>query len=340
VTSASPSFWHDAKRWLPGVIISIIALVMVFRMASWENVAQVWRSVNLGLLLLAVLLTVISLVTRAIAWRILLGYRISVKNTFFAINIGYLLNNLFPLRLGEFGRSLLVGKDTGLGMVHVLSTVVIERALDLAFASILLLSTVSRVVDTEWIKPMAYTAIAAVTAGLIILFLMARFQTRVKAIVLNISSKSPFIRKYIFPQIDRLLDGFQVLGKPLELLKVFFWIGLSWLIWITLFYVMLVSVVPEAKFWWAVFADSLLALGVAVPSAPSGLGVYEAVLSWGLIQLGAGKDPAIAYAILMHVVGFSITSILGLTGLAFMGKSVMGLFNEVRKQPITQTISE
>jgi uncharacterized membrane protein YbhN (UPF0104 family) len=103
--------------------------------------------------------------------------------------------------------------------------------------------------------------------------------------------------------------------------------------------VMLVSVIPKAKFWWSVFADSLLALGVAVPSAPSGLGVYEAVLSWGLIQLGAGKDQAVAYAILMHLVQFSITSIFGLIGLAVTGRSIMSFFKEVRKQPLEQANS-
>jgi hypothetical protein len=247
---------------------------------------------------------------------------------------------LFPLRLGEFGRALLVGKDTDLGMVRVLSTVVIERAFDLAFACILLLSTLPRVVEAEWIKPIANTAILVVVVGLFLLFLMARFLTRVKSIALSISKKAPFVQKYIYPQFDRLLDGFQVMGKPLELIKAFFWIGLSWLIWVSQYYVLLVSLVPEAKFWWSVFADSLLALGVAVPSAPSGLGVFEVVLSWGLIQLGASKDQAIAYAILMHLVQFSSTSILGLIGLLFTGRSITNLFSELRKQPSSSIISE
>jgi len=53
---------------------------------------------------------------------------------------GYFINNILPLRLGEIGRSFLMGRRTGLGTLGVLSTVVIERFYDLAFAAIMLLT--------------------------------------------------------------------------------------------------------------------------------------------------------------------------------------------------------
>jgi len=77
---------------------------------------------------------------------------------------------LFPLRAGELGRALFVGRASGLGMMHILSTILIERAFDIFFAAGILLITLPLVVGAAWIKPVAFTAFVIVIAGLAFLF--------------------------------------------------------------------------------------------------------------------------------------------------------------------------
>ncbi|NMC79026.1 MAG: hypothetical protein GYA59_06675, partial [Chloroflexi bacterium] len=113
--STKKSLWRDVRRWLPGVLISVVALFALFRLASWQDLGMAFSTIqplNLGV---ALCLTILSLGTRGLAWRVLLERKATLRQAFFVVNEGYLLNNLFPLRAGEFGRAVFMGKATGLG---------------------------------------------------------------------------------------------------------------------------------------------------------------------------------------------------------------------------------
>ena len=175
MNSGSKTIWKDIGRWLPGVVISLIALGIVIRLVNWQELLTAFASIRPLNLAVGILITVAWLLIRAAAWRILLNRQPRTGQTFRVINIGYLLNNLFPLRAGEIGRALILGKSSGLGMMHVLSTIVIERAFDLAFAAVFLLSTLPLVIGMDWVKTVAMITLALVFAGLVGLFLVARF---------------------------------------------------------------------------------------------------------------------------------------------------------------------
>ncbi|HEX7556453.1 MAG TPA: lysylphosphatidylglycerol synthase domain-containing protein, partial [Leptolinea sp.] len=124
MTEPKSGLWKSVSRWLPGVIISIVALFLVFRLSNWKDIQNAFSTINPLLIASAVILTVVFCICRAIAWRILLDRKPTISQTFFGINAGYLLNNLFPLRAGEIGRAVLLGQSTGLGTFHVLSTII------------------------------------------------------------------------------------------------------------------------------------------------------------------------------------------------------------------------
>ena len=95
---------------------------------------------------------------------------------------------------------------------------------------------------------------------------------------------------------------------------------------------MLLSIAPDAPLWWGVFADSVLAMGIAIPSAPAALGVFEAAIVGGLRILGVDYSSALAYGIVMHFLQFSITGILGFYSLTKERHSLGSLFAEVRRK--------
>jgi uncharacterized membrane protein YbhN (UPF0104 family) len=101
--------------------------------------------------------------------------------------------------------------------------------------------------------------------------------------------------------------------------------------WTLLYYIMLLPLVPEIAFWQAAFVESVLALGVAVPSAPAALGVYEAAMVGGLSILGVPHSIALGYAILMHFLQFALTGIIGLWGLFREGQSLGKLFARLQR---------
>jgi uncharacterized protein (TIRG00374 family) len=332
MTEEKSSLWNKVKKWLPGVIISLVALYVVFKVAKWDDLKSAFTTINPIFVVAAVLLTILFCLTRAFALRILLDRKATVGQTFFAINAGYMLNNLFPLRAGEFGRAILLGQTTGLGTFHVLSTIIIERAFDLAFAALLLLSSLPLALGLTWAKPVAITTLILVIIGLSVLFMVARNTTVVHAWISKGPGRYAIVKKFVLPYLDNLLEGLGALTKPTMFLTAVFWIAVSWFIGVLNYYIVLLSINPHAPFWWGVLIDSILAMGIAIPSAPAALGVFEASLVGALALVGVDASVALAFAVVMHFIQFAVTGILGMIGLMKEGRSLGSVFKAAQSQ--------
>lgn len=321
-------------RWLPGVLVSMIALFMVFRLAQWDELGPAIARIPIHFIVAAVLLTIFFLIVRAVAWRAILGNHATISQTFWAINQGYLLNNLFPFRAGEFGRALLLGQAAHLSPARVLSSIVIERAFDLAIAAGLLLATLPLALGMAWARSVALLTLGLVIAGLLILFLMSRNQEWVIGIVEKVGAKWGFVRRVVVPQLNALMQGLSTLSEPRQFLLSLFWVGVSWGVAVSTYYVFLLPINPQAPFWWGMFTDAVLAMGIAIPSAPAALGTFEASIVGALTILGIDQTAALAYAITLHFIQFVVTGILGLTALVRQGKSVGTFLKDIQARVI------
>ena len=129
------------RRWLPGLVISAIAILLLIRFSNWQGVIEVLTLMDLNWFAAAIIFYLLGMVMRALSWKTLLQNKASYGRVFLTLNEGYLLNNIFPFRLGELGRAVLLSQATGLSAFFVLSTISIERAYDVAIAAGLLLAT-------------------------------------------------------------------------------------------------------------------------------------------------------------------------------------------------------
>lgn len=327
---SSSTFWQKSLRWLPGVLISLVAIVILLKVASWQDLKTALASVKVVNLAGAIALTILSLIFRAISWKIMLRGKPSVGKAFFTINEGYLLNNLLPFKLGEIGRAVLMGQSTGLGTFHVLSTIVIERAFDVGIAAGIILATLPYAIGADWAKSVALIALALVIAGFFFLYFVATRHKKVETWLEKISEKHSWVKRWVMPKIGSLLQGLSVLTSPGKFLSCLGLITLSWILWTLLYFVMLTPLVPGVAFWQAAFVEGVLALGVAVPSAPASLGVYEGAMVGGLAILGISESIGLGYAIVMHFMQFSTTGIFGFWGLIREKQSLGKLFTRLQ----------
>lgn len=332
MTEKKSGLWDKVKGWLPGVLISLVAIYLVFKVANFSDLSGAFTKIKPLFILSGIVLTVLFCLARAITSRILLDKKATISQTFYAVNAGYLLNNLFPLRAGEFGRAILLGQTTGLGTFHVLSTIIIERVFDLAFAALLLLSSLPLALSLTWAKPVALTTLTLVIIGLVIMFLVARNREKVHDWILKGPGKYKVVQKFVLPYLDNLLEGLGALTRPQSFLLAVFWIAISWIIGVLNYYIVVLSIVPNAPIWWGVLLDSVLAMGIAIPSAPAALGVFEASLVGALALVGIDSTFALAYAVVMHFVQFAVTGIFGMIGLMKEGRSLGSIFKAAQTQ--------
>ena len=141
-----------------------------------------------------------------------------------------------------------------------------------------------------------------------------------------------FFKKNIIPFITSLIIGFQALKRPSQLIFGFLGILGSWLVSFIQYSLFLFLMAGTIKFWWGAFANTIMAMGIALPSAPAGLGIFETSIVAALNLFGINQALALAYAIILHVTQFFITAFIGLYALLKDGHSIRGLFSNLLKQ--------
>ncbi|MHB0987319.1 MAG: lysylphosphatidylglycerol synthase transmembrane domain-containing protein [Bellilinea sp.] len=332
MTSAIATVWKKSRRWLPGVLISLVAIFFVARVTQWQELGPALRRFSLGYIGVMVLLTLVFLLIRAGVSRVLLSGRPRLSDAFWAINQGYLLNNILPFRLGEIGRAVLLGQQTNLPTAQILSSIIIERALDIAIAATMLLLTLPLALEMTWAKPVAILMLVVVAAGMASLFFMARYYLNVSAWVEKIGIRWKFVGKWVAPQVRSLLTGLTALTDLRQFILALLLLLASWAVAIGVYYVALLAIVPAAPIWWGVFTDAVLALGIAIPSAPAALGTFEAATVGALTILGIDQTTGLAYAITLHFMQILVTGVLGLVGLMRQGRSISSLFFDLQNR--------
>jgi hypothetical protein len=71
------------------------------------------------------------------------------------------------------------------------------------------------------------------------------------------------------------------------------------------------------------------ALGIAIPSAPAALGVFEAAITGAIVLLGGTTSSGFGYALIVHLINFVSVGFFGLWGLARQQESISSLLKAV-----------
>jgi glycosyltransferase 2 family protein len=323
---------RNMLTWAPGVLISVVALVMVFRLTNWQDLRQSITSIHPMSLFQVVIVSIIALMVRASAWWILLNRKVSVWHTFNILNIGYLMNNLLPLRAGEISRVILMGKVSGKSSFHVLPTLVVERVFDLVISAGMLVITIPFVIGMEWAKQIGLIVLALAFFGFIVLYFLAQHSKQVESGLAKILPSWSFFHKWISPRLAAMLDGLEVMRHPAQFFLSALLMLLCWGLYIVSYGVVILPLVPDFPLWGLPFILSVVALGMAVPSAPAGIGVYEAALVGSLLLFDVPSSTALALALTLHMLSFILYLGLGINGLAVEGRSLTSLFVEAQSK--------
>ena len=283
-----------------------------------------------GLLMAAVVISYLWLVVRATAWRTLLQNRAKLRDTFFSLNEGYLMNNILPFRLGEIGRAFLIGRKANLDFWKVLPTVIIERVLDLSLGVGLFLSTVPFVFGADWALQAAVGTGVIVGLGLAFLFFLARFRQWVEILLQKVSARWRWFERLVGSRASAFLDGLSILANPGLFLRSLGWIVINWMLGFLQFYCYIRAFFPHGQPLWAAFSLGALSLGISAPSTPGSLGVYELTLVSALSLFVDNPSQTTALALTTHAVQYLVTGIPGGIALLRDGESLTSLYQKAR----------
>jgi hypothetical protein len=260
----------------------------------------------------------------------LLREQASFSQVFFTLNEGYLLNNLLPFRLGEVGRAFLLAKKANLKFLQVFSTILIERALDVAMAAGLLLTTLPFVVQTGLGWQVALITGGLVLFGLGLLYLLARNQSWALIQFQALGQRISILQRVLKEQhLLSFFSGLDALTDSRRFLIVILLMFLNWGVALLQFFLLVRAFFPEAQVLWGAFTLSVMALGIAVPSSPGGIGVMEVSIMGALAAFNLDPSASLAAALTAHLCNYLVTGVFGAFALARDGLSLTGLYRDV-----------
>ncbi len=327
VDSAAPTRRDRDPSWAAGLVVSAVALAVALWGLDVQAFSERLTQAAYPLLLPAFLLQLAGIAARAQGWRVLLGSAVPYRRAFAALNEGYLLNNILPLRLGELGRAYLVGHDTPIGASRALGAIVVERMVDVSIAVVTVVVTMPFLAPPAWASRSAWLAGGSllVLAGVLLLI----FRERAAVSRLLRRSKGAWFQR-LAGIFDRFLAGLDEARSGARLVPALAWLGLGWVIaWVQFgIYLRMFAELPSLPVAW--FGLGMIALGGAIPSSPGAVGVYELAGVAALRFLGISQAAALGVVLAGHGVQFSLTVVLGSIALTTEGRSLGDLARAAR----------
>ncbi len=315
------------RRWLIGLLISAIALVIVFWGVEPGRMFDLLSGARYIYLIPIEILLVFGLIVRAKSWSILLDLGLPLRKVFDVVNAGYLLNTVMPFRLGELGRAHIISSDQKIGMAKVLGSIVIERLLDVGISFAALLISLPMIIIPEWAQNLYWV----VGISIIGILTSSVFLLRKKETVLNLVERFSRIGLGRLSVItEDFISGLETLLQPSRVFRAGFWSLLAWIcVWIQIWLFLNVVGAP-ANLAVVLFVPGVVAFGSAIPPSPGALGVFEITAVAGLLVFGYERETALSIAILWHGSQLLTTAVLGGWGLSREGHSLLGLASKAQ----------
>ena len=227
------------------------------------------------------------------------------------------VNNVVPAKLGELAKAFYLRKECGYSLSQSISMVFWERFFDLN--AILAMGLLVAFHFKLWgaIIPLGL-GVGSIWACL---FLVRKWPDKAERLITLI----PFerVREFIFEVKLQLVHG--VTLRYLVILGMYTIV--VWLLYAIPTFLTISWVAGlELTFGQSLAVFVLSALGMAMPSSPGAVGVFEAAVVGGLNHLfHVDKELALAIGLLIHMMQFIPTTVAGLLVLAKSGLSLQSL---------------
>lgn len=335
-------FINKWQFWLGGAV-SVGLLLLLFYQVDLGELKDALRDANYFLLAPSIAVYFIAVLFRAVRWRYLLAPMelIPVGRLYPVVVIGYMANNLLPVRLGELVRSYYLARREKLNTSSALATIAVERVYDgitlLAFAVLaapwlLLLGEFDGAADISRTTGVIFlaAAIAAFAVLLAVFTLLGSspaFASRMEGL-LNIVPPGP--RPKIKAFFWTFVAGLAVLNSPSKHLVLFVYSLPVWLLEGSMYFMLAYSFGIDQHFdsvgvllLVVLLLTATSNLATSVPSAIGGIGPFEIVAQQTLMALGVGASLAGAYSGFVHLVALWLP--VNLAGLALLWKNNLSL---------------
>lgn len=308
------------RKAMLGIIVSAVSLYFAQRGIDWPEVGAALSGAKYIYLVPNVALVMFTMWLRAVRWKLMitpLKKGVTLDSLFASTMIGFMVNNVLPLRLGELARPFSLSRKEDLSRSAVFATIVVERvfdALSLFLMSGLLVAFAPLLVKND---PKLVGALYGIL-GLHVIALTFLIMLRVKTewalrIVRRVTSFLPdSFQDKILNVVDKFASGLGVFKDWRGLMAIIGWSLTIWaLVGFSNWFIFLAFNLDVP--WFAPYVVlAFVALGVSLPSAPGAVGPFQFFTIQALLLFGIERAMGLSFSLVLHVGNYVPITLVGL----------------------------
>lgn len=313
------------KRTWIGLTFVIITFYFLFRNIDKEKLLAALTHFHILWLIPALIIYLLGYIIRGFRWIVLLSpiKKCSFKSLFPTLIVGFMANNVLPARAGELVRAHLNGVKEGISRSASFATIVVERLFDGLTMIILLWAALlfgHLPIQKETMPASIQHAINwspyVFGAAFLVLFAMVIFKKWAVAILNWSTTFAPAkFHDTLENLISTFIDGLQILQSTKESITVLVTSLAAWTCEFTSYYIIAVGmdIAPTPlSLWSAALLMAIVNLGILIPNAPGGIGLFEFIGVALLLPFGVDKPTAVGYMFIVHFFVLIPITLLGL----------------------------
>lgn len=310
------------KRWLIsglGVALSLAGMWYVFAGLKLDDLLGSLHRIRVMPLVASLALYWVGYIgIRAYLVRHLLrpagGIRLS--KAFKYILVGYLANNVLPLKVGEIARSGGIARTTGIRFSTVLGSLIVERLLDVVLLGLVGLAAIQVAPMPRALQLSALVSAGLFTVAFAFFIVFARKNWEERS-----SDAGSRTKVLVWNLWVRVMVGLRSLGTAKGAATAILFATVVWALAILSYLLRLVSFDLPPSVGMTLVLVACVGFASILPSTPGYLGVYHAAVVFALTSLGTDKVTAAGFAVFCHLTDVIPGSLLGALALVFEGMS-------------------
>lgn len=313
----------NTKRWLIwlGIAISAIFLYLTFRGINYTELWRTLQRAQIGWLVPGLVIYFVGMLVRAWRWQFLLNplNKSSISTLFQTLMIGYMGNNIFPLRMGEVLRAVVLKRRDDVSISGCLGTIVVEKIFDAVVVIGFVLLNLGQLtqlpgMDTlAWINSLATWAAGAFLLGLAIFSWIAirpkPAQLFLRWLIRTLLPER--LRESAISISDKFLDGFISLSSPKDAMMILLTSILVWLLETGLYWSVSKTMGLGLNFNQLMLLNGVVNMVLLIPAAPGGLGTFDAAGRAVLEAFAIPSEPALGYTLILRMAIWAPITLLG-----------------------------
>ncbi len=334
------------KRWQfwLGLLISIACIY--FLVLPKQNFPQLWdslRRANYWWLIPGISVYFIGVWVRS--WRLHYMMRpikkVPVRTLFPIVCIGYMGNNIYPARAGEFLRAYVIKQREGVAISASLAIVLIERIFDAVVMMLFVFVNLPELAKLSGdsgvagsIQEFAIIGTAIFFGALLVFLLAAMFPSITsRAVAWSIIHMIPArFQPKLQGLADRFLEGLSCLRSPRDAVMILLTSIVIWLLETGKYWFLMHGFAFTVSFFALMLMNGIANLVTTIPAAPGYIGTFEVAGIAVLTAYGVDKAIATAYTVVLHAALYFPITLLGAWYMLREGLSVKKARDEAKTE--------